>query len=185
MHQQTLYKYLQKLQTSSFNIHTKSITTTLTMAASHSAEHKLPPFEDLWEAYPDEGQSDILKSIGQPKDGSWRRETPSALKMSIALSKCGYKLPRTFVHKSDELKDKEGNLLCVDVADLVDTLKSHVGKFKNVSDVGKIAGKKGIVYFEDEEEIKDQSGHITLFDGVHTKGDEYFKSAKKTHFWEL
>ena len=41
------------------------------------------------------------------------------------------------------------------------------------------------MYFEDEEEIKDQSGHITLFDGVHTKGDEYFKSAKKTHFWEL
>ena len=153
--------------------------------AAHSAEHKLPAFEDLWEAYPDEGQSDILKSIGQDKDGAWRRETPSALKLSVALASCGYKLPRTFVHKSDELKDKEGNILCVDVADLVDTLKAHVGSFKNVADVSKIAGKKGIVYFEGEDEIKDQSGHITLFNGQQCKGDEYFTSAKKTSFWEL
>jgi len=155
------------------------------VAATHSAEHKLPAFEDLWEAYPDEGQSDILKSIGQAKEGPWRRDTPSALKLSVALASCGYKLPRTFVHKSEELKDKEGNILCVEVSDLVDAIKSHVGGSKNVSDVAKIAGKQGIVYFEDEEEVKDQSGHVTLFNGQQCKGEEYFTSAKKTHFWEM
>jgi hypothetical protein len=153
--------------------------------AAHSAEHKLPPFEDLWEAYPDEGQSDILKSIGKEKEGPWRRATPSAIKLSIALTKCGYKIPRTFQHKADELKDQQGNFLCVDVADLVAVLTAHVGKAKNVPSLAKVAGKQGILYFEGEEEIKDQSGHVTLFDGTDTKGDEYFTSAKHVHFWEL
>ena len=155
------------------------------MAASHQAVNKLPEFEEVWEAYPDQGQSDLLKSLGQDKNGPWRRDECSALMVSVALTEAGYTLPRTFVHKPDELKSAGGKNLCVDVADLVATLKQHVGQGKNIQDQGKVAGQKGIILFEGVDSIKDQTGHIDLFNGTITKGTEYFSEAEKVTFWEL
>ena len=145
----------------------------------------MPEFQEVWDAFPEGGQSDILKSLGQDKNGSWRREECSALQLSVALAAAGHGQARTFKVKPEELKDAAGNLLCVDVADLVGNLKEHVGAPKHAKDAGKIAGQKGIVFFEGVAAIKDQTGHIDLFDGTTTKGTEYFTDATKVWFWEL
>ncbi|CAE7414921.1 unnamed protein product [Symbiodinium sp. KB8] len=155
------------------------------MAASHSAVNRLPEFQEVWDAYPEGGQSDVLKSLGQEKEGVWRREESSALFVSLALAGAGHGQPRTFKVKPEQLKDAAGNLLCVDVSDLVSNLKENIGAPKHAKDASKIAGQKGIVYFEGVAAIKDQSGHIDLFDGTTTKGTEYFTDATKVWFWEM
>jgi hypothetical protein len=149
----------------------------------------LPPFDDLWKAYPHEDDSSLVKKqIGGAVDASWITNT-CTVRLSQALNGAGFLLPsgpKSTTSGLHTIVGGDGNNYAYRVAELGDYLTKTVGPAPVVltgNQINKqaLAGQRGIVKFT--VPFSDATGHFDLWDGSQPAHAEYFDRATKVEFW--
>jgi hypothetical protein len=152
----------------------------------------LPPFSVLWANYPTDIDPELVKkAIGGKVDLPWIKNT-CAIRMSRALNKGGYLLPKSYPGLN-VISGADGHWYAFRVSELKLYLEKVFGKpkldYKNTRKSGTapalFQSKKGIIVFE-VDQWSDATGHITLWNGNQCRANDcYWDKAHTISLWEM
>lgn len=154
----------------------------------------LPPFEQMWTAYPRGEVADVKKLVGGNVDADWITNT-CAIRMSRAFNYAGQPIPKDFALPHDKtlatVRGGDDLRYAFRVAELKAYLEARYGMPTKIVeaeaggqgvDADDFRGYKGVIVF-DVKGWDDATGHIDLWDGEAPAGHAYFERAHRVALW--
>ncbi len=146
---------------------------------------RVPPFQSLWDNYPDDHDPEaVKKKIGGKVDAKWIANT-CTIRLSHAFNYSGQPIPNSFPGLNT-VTGADGMFYAFRVREMRRYLEATYGE-PSFHATGPEAhlhakNKRGVIMF-DVRGWNDATGHFDIWNGSKARHDEYFKRASAVLMW--